>query len=70
MKTKQEKVVAFLLKRGCIELPSTSKKYRKFSHINDKDSFYFVGNKGALRAGKNISDSISLRINFNKVKVS
>jgi len=40
------------------ELPSKN-RYRKFTG-SSPDSFYWVGKNGAVRAGKNISNSISL----------
>jgi len=40
------------------ELPS-KKRYRKFTG-SGPDSFYWVGNNGAMRAGKNVSESVSL----------
>ena len=60
----QEKIVQFLKKKGSIELPSRSKKYRKLSYPkqdpNGKEIYYWVGKKGALRAGPSASNSISL----------
>ncbi|MFW6130067.1 MAG: hypothetical protein ACOC56_02710 [Atribacterota bacterium] len=58
-KTKQDKIVQYLVETlGVNELPSKS-KYRKFTHIQP-GKFYFVGKNGALRFGKNVSTSVSL----------
>lgn len=59
MATKTEKIVAALLARGLKEVQARSKKYRQFTHPV-KGKFYFVGKSGALRAGANIGDSVSL----------
>ena len=56
---KENKVIEILLAKGCKEIESKSRKYRKFDRP-DKTDFYFVGHNGALRAGKNIGDSVSL----------
>jgi len=56
---KEDKIVEILLAKGCKEIKSKSKKYRKFERPGTTD-FYFIGHNGALRAGKNISDSVSL----------
>ena len=56
---KRERIVKFLLEKGCIEVVCRSKKYRQFLRPGRSD-YYFVGRNGALRAGKNISESISL----------
>ena len=61
---KSEQVVQSLLAKGCRELPSPSRKYRKFTHPRGPDIFYFIGKAGALRAGKNASSSISLTSHF------
>ena len=61
----QEKIVQFLKERGSTELPSKSRKYRKFTYPNQapnskKETFYWVGKKGALRAGPAASNSVSI----------
>jgi len=68
--TKQEAIVVMLTERGCVEVPATSRfaKYRKFSRPN-RDTFYFVGRKGALRKGRNISSSVSLTAYLNLTKI-
>lgn len=56
MKTFQERLIAGLHRRGFIEYQSGS-KYRSFT----KDgSTFFVGSRGALRTGRNASNSISV----------
>jgi len=67
MKTKEEKIIEGLLERECKEIPCKSRKYRQFLRQGLKDatgqemeSFYFVGRNGALRVGKNISNSFSI----------
>ena len=58
-KTLTDRVIRFLVegfKRQ--ELPSTN-KYRKFT-TSRPESFYWVGNAGACRAGRISSDSVSL----------
>ena len=58
-KLKSEKIIKLLIEeKGCIEVKSRS-KYRQFKRPG-RDDFYFVGKNGALRAGKNASNSISL----------
>jgi len=63
---KREKVIEFLKQRGCKEVESKSGKYKKFSRPTRKD-FYFVGRNGALRVGKNASQSISLTRFINEI---
>ena len=54
-----DRIIRFLTEGlHCNEIPSKS-KYRQFKK-NNTNGFYFVGKNGALRAGKNISNSISL----------
>ena len=58
--TKQEKGARLLTKKGFKEINQT-KKYRVFTNPNSKkDTLYFIGKKGAIRAGKNISSSFSI----------
>jgi hypothetical protein len=61
MKTKHlhDMVIEAILKRGAIEVPSKTRKYRTFTRPA-ADGFYFVGKAGALRAGKSASNSVSL----------
>ena len=58
MKTKNEKIVEWLISKGCKEIKSKS-KYRQFTRPQDIE-YYFVGRNGALRAGKTASDSVSI----------
>lgn len=57
--TKAEKIIQELLKWGCKEVASKSRKYRQFKRPNF-DNYYFVGRHGALRVGKTVSNSVSL----------
>ena len=66
-KTRADNIVEWLVSKGCKEIKSRS-KYRQFS-IPDRTSFYFVGKNGALRAGKNASESVSLTHTLKKVLV-
>jgi len=70
--TKTEKIINELIRRGCTEIiPSKSSKYRQFkpkdsemSFCND-GRFYWVGRNGAVRVGKNSSDSISITLKIS-----
>ena len=58
-KTLTDRVVRFLTEKlEKTELPSQN-RYRKFTG-SAPDSFYWVGNAGACRVGKNISNSFSI----------
>lgn len=57
--TVQEKIALWLTASGWVEQPRLT-KYRVFSKANLCHK-YFVGRKGALRRGKNISTSWSAR---------
>lgn len=58
-KTLTDRVVRFLVEgMGKMELPSKN-RYRKFT-TSSPESFYWVGNAGAVRAGRCASDSVSL----------
>lgn len=60
--TRQELLCTFLTtKKGLKEVRAKTSKYRVFQISQDK--FYFVGANGALRIGKNVSDSVSLTPN-------
>ena len=59
MKTKTEKMIELLLKEGCKEIESNSRKYRKFINPRVVDKFYFVGNAGGVRRGRIYTKSIS-----------
>ena len=60
MTTMQERVINYLTKYSqCHEEKSSpSKKYRKF--VNPEGKIYWVGKKGAVRAGATISSSVSI----------
>ena len=57
---KADIIIEHLKSKGSKELPSTSRKYRKFTHPTRENAFYWVGKSGALRAGRTAGDSISL----------
>lgn len=58
-KTLTDRVVRFLIEGlSKTEMPSKN-RYRKFSSSRP-ETFYWVGNVGAIRVGKNISNSFSL----------
>lgn len=68
--TKQEKVVQLLTESGCKEVESRSGKYRTFERNSGPTDcpFWFVGRKGALRTGRNSSNSYSVsRLIENKI---
>ena len=60
--TQQDKIVKWFLSIGFTEMECRSGKYRQFkSKGNWPDKyFYFVGRKGAVRAGKCASKSFSI----------
>jgi hypothetical protein len=65
--TNAQKMVENLLKLGCKEVPCRSGKYRQFTRFDKEGEFFFVGVKGALRAGKVATKSITLsHTNFAK----
>lgn len=57
--TKQDKGAQIMLNRGFEEIPGKSKKYRVFKNPK-RDILYFIGKRGAIRAGKNVSSSYSI----------
>jgi len=57
--TKQDKGAQMLLKRGFTEI-NQIRKYRVFKNPEREDTLYFIGKRGAIRAGKNISSSYSI----------
>lgn len=57
--TQQQALMAALEARGCRPVPCNSRKYLAYSRP-DADGYYFVGKAGALRAGINVTHSISL----------
>lgn len=58
--TIKEKLIQYFTKvRGeTIITPSLSKKYTTLTR--QKGGYYFIGPKGAIRAGKNVTTSVSL----------
>lgn len=61
MKTTQEKIVAALGARGCkiVEL-NRRNGFVKMTKPEGHQGFYFIGPKGAIKAGECISRAISL----------
>jgi len=57
----QDRVARYLIEaKGFQEIPSTSRKYRKFMDPLNKGHFHFLGRNGAVRIGRTISGSRSL----------
>ena len=56
-KTRVERFLVEALKKEQVKRAST--KYKKYIGSSE-GSFYFVGKKGAVRSGKNLSESISI----------
>lgn len=59
----KEIIIEKLKERGMKELPSNSRKYKKFTHPLS-DRFYWVGKSGALRVGRTIGESYSISSAF------
>ncbi len=57
--TKTKMIIEHLLSKGCKEVRTISRKYRKFKSPNGT-TFYWVGKSGALRKGTLVSNSLSL----------
>ena len=63
--TKSDKAALFLQKAlNKTELPSKSRKYRKFDSSR-KDMFYWVGKAGGVRVGRTASEAISITRHFH-----
>jgi len=57
----QDRLARYLIEgKGFQEVPSSSRKYRKFMNPLRKEQFHFVGKNGAVRVGRTITDSISM----------
>lgn len=59
--TRQEIICQNLIQKGLKEVKGRTSKYRVFDRKDGQ--FYFVGKNGALRVGRNVSESISLPVN-------
>ena len=57
--TKADQLAELLKANGYREITSNSRKYRKFQKPGEYGVFYYVGKAGALRHGRNLSESIS-----------
>lgn len=55
--TKADRIAQHLTNEGYLEVTSTSRKYRKFVR---GDRTLWLGKCGAVRAGRTVSDSVSL----------
>jgi hypothetical protein len=66
-KSLQEIGSEIFLSRGFSEISSKTRKYRVFIHP-EKEGLYFIGKKGAIRKGKNISSSYSIGNVNNLIK--
>ena len=64
-KTIRERLCAALEARGYQKVDSRSRKYINYKHVDNPDRILFVGKSGALRTGKNVTDSIAVE-NFKK----
>jgi len=75
MTTRTEKIIKYLTENlGAEELPSYNRNYRKYSNplpdsdysdsiisrMNGEELFFWVGVRGAVRKGRNISSSMSV----------
>ena len=58
-KTKTQKIMEMLIKKGCYEVSCRSGKYRAFESSDNIGMFYFVGKRGALRYGECATKSMS-----------
>ncbi len=58
--TLQKRIIDALETLGCKRVEGRSNKYIVLTKMRD-EGFYFVGKNGALRAGKNVTSSVSLR---------
>ena len=61
--TKTNKIFTGLMARGWQETPSSSRKYRRFTHPNI-DKPIWLGKSGALRIGRNASNTIPVPNSF------
>ena len=55
--TQQEYIGAYLTKLGFEKVQAKTRKYDVYKCTDKDNSFFFVGNKGALRIGKNATES-------------
>jgi hypothetical protein len=59
--TQTQAIINALLKRGYTEVSDTSRKYRAFVRPSDTEVMHiFIGKAGAVRRGRNITNSVSL----------
>ncbi len=60
MATIRERLCAALEARGYTKVESRSRKYVTYTHADKPDRILFVGKSGALRAGKNVTESFAV----------
>lgn len=58
--TLQERIIDALETLGCKRVEGKTRRYVVLTKMRD-EGFYFVGKNGALRAGKNVTSSVSLQ---------
>lgn len=58
--TRKECLIAALRSRGCRDCVARTRKYVVLTSIKTPGMSYFIGDNGALRFGKNVSESRSL----------
>lgn len=58
--TLQARIIDALEALGCKRVEGKTRRYVVLTKMRD-EGFYFVGKNGALRAGKNVTSSVSLQ---------
>lgn len=64
---RREQLIQELQERGCWEVPSPSRKYVCLARPGWPGEFYFLGKNGAVRAGRTITDSVSVSSYFRQL---
>jgi len=59
-RTLHDRLIEALEKGGWRECFHNTRKYTTLAHPEADDVYYFIGKNGALRRGKNISESLSV----------
>lgn len=65
--TKQERIIKYLIEKGCVEIESKSYKYRTLKRPDKENWLFFVGKNGAVRTGKISSASVSITDRFKNI---
>lgn len=68
--SRQQKILDYLKARGCWEVVSPSRKYICLARNTFPGEFYFLGKNGAVRAGRTVSDSVSVTSYFRRPLVT